>query len=143
MFPKLLLLALAPLALAQYDYGTSASAAPSSSPAASATSSGAAPTISVGAGGLVFSPNSVTVPVGGQVVFTFASQGHSATQADFAAPCAPAAAGANGTAPFNSGFVNQVGQTFVVTVESSDPVWFYCAQVTHCQNGMVGVINPP
>jgi hypothetical protein len=22
-------------------------------------------------------------------------------------------------------------------------MWFYCAQGTHCANGMVGVINPP
>jgi len=55
----------------------------------------------------------------------------------------PAAAGANGTAPFNSGLVTQGGQTFVVTVESTDPMWFYCGQVSHCQGGMVGVINPP
>jgi plastocyanin len=141
MFPKQLLLAAlaAPLALAlaQYDYSTpSANAAPS----ASATSSGAAPTISVGAGGLTFSPDSVTVPMGGQVVFSFAafSEGHSATQADFTGPCAPAA-----MAGFNSGFVTKGGQTFVVNVTSADPMWFYCGQVSHCQGGMVGVINPP
>jgi plastocyanin len=145
MFPKLILLALAPLALAQGEYGSPSSSSASTSATASATASGAAPTISVGAGGLVFSPDSVTVPVGGQVVFSFSafSAGHSATQADFASPCAPAAAGANGTAPFNSGLVSQGGQTFVVNVESTDPMWFYCGQVSHCQGGMVGVINPP
>lgn len=146
MFPKLLLLALAPLTLAQYGNPPSASTSTSAAAAvASTTSSGSAPTVSVGAGGLVFKPDSVTVPVGGQVVFEFAafSAGHSVTQADFSAPCAPAAAGANGSAPFNSGFVSQGGQTFVVTVNSTDPLWFYCGQVSHCQGGMVGVINPP
>jgi plastocyanin len=147
MLSKALLLALAaaPLSLAQYNYNTpSAAAAAATSPSATATSSSSAPTISVGSGGLTFSPSSVTVPVGGQVVFSFAafSAGHSATQADFAAPCAPAA-GANGSTPFNSGFVTQGGQTFVVDVASSDPMWFYCGQVSHCQGGMVGVINPP
>jgi len=145
----LLLAAAAPLALAQYDYNTGSSGSSTSSTAGSATatasSSGSAPTINVGASGLTFSPDSVTVPVGGQVVFKFAafSAGHSATQADFAAPCAPAAGGANGSTPFNSGLVSQGGQTFVVDVASSDPMWFYCGQVSHCQGGMVGVINPP
>jgi len=98
------------------------------------------PTVSVGAGGIKFTPDSVTVPKGGQVVFSFAafSAGHSVTQADFANPCQPGA-----TAPFNSGFVTQGGQSFLVTVNSTDPMWFYCAQVGHCQAGMVGVINPP
>jgi plastocyanin len=149
MLSKALLLALAaaPLSLAQYDYSTpsAAAATAATSPSATASSSSSAPTISVGAGGLTFSPSSVTVPVGGQVVFSFAafSAGHSATQADFAAPCAPAAGGANGSTPFNSGLVSQGGQTFVVDVASSDPMWFYCGQVSHCQGGMVGVINPP
>jgi plastocyanin len=139
MFPKqLLLVALAaPLALAQYAANTPAAA---SSPSASASSASAASTIAVGANGLTFSPNSVTVPVGGQVVFTFAafSEGHSATQADFAAPCVPA----SGTG-FNSGLVSSAADTFVVNVTSTDPMWFYCGQVSHCQGGMVGVINPP
>lgn len=145
----LLLAAAAPLALAQYDYNTASPGSSTSSAAGSATptasSSGSAPTINVGASGFTFSPDSVTVPVGGQVVFKFAafSAGHSATQADFSSPCVPAAAGANGTAPFNSGLVSQGGQTFVVTVQSSDPLWFYCGQLGHCQGGMVGVINPP
>jgi hypothetical protein len=32
---------------------------------------------------------------------------------------------------------------FTVMVNSTDPIWFYCGQVGHCQGGMVGVINPP
>lgn len=32
---------------------------------------------------------------------------------------------------------------FLVTVNSTDPIYFYCGQIGHCQAGMVGVINPP
>ena len=32
--------------------------------------------------------------------------------------------------------------TFTYTVKSTDPQVFYCAQLVHCQMGMVGVINP-
>jgi plastocyanin len=31
---------------------------------------------------------------------------------------------------------------FVYTVRNTDPQVFYCAQLVHCQMGMVGVINP-
>ncbi len=31
---------------------------------------------------------------------------------------------------------------FVVTVSSTDPIFFYCGQVGHCKSGMVGVVNP-
>jgi uncharacterized cupredoxin-like copper-binding protein len=32
---------------------------------------------------------------------------------------------------------------FTVTVNDTNPIWFYCGVPTHCQAGMVGVINPP
>ncbi|KAL8801805.1 MAG: hypothetical protein Q9182_004212 [Xanthomendoza sp. 2 TL-2023] len=28
-------------------------------------------------------------------------------------------------------------------VNDTKPIWYYCSQGDHCQNGMVGVINPP
>lgn len=31
---------------------------------------------------------------------------------------------------------------FTIPINSTDPIWFYCATGKHCQNGMVGVINP-
>lgn len=31
---------------------------------------------------------------------------------------------------------------FLVPINNTDPIWFYCAQARHCQVGMVGVINP-
>jgi hypothetical protein len=32
---------------------------------------------------------------------------------------------------------------FLLTINSTDPIYYYCGQVGHCQAGMVGVINPP
>ncbi|KAK5116269.1 hypothetical protein LTR85_009241 [Meristemomyces frigidus] len=36
-------------------------------------------------------------------------------------------------------------EVFVITITDTNPIWFYCSQniYTHCQSGMVGVINPP
>lgn len=35
-------------------------------------------------------------------------------------------------------------QTFQIEINSTDPIFFYCAQtiLEHCKNGMSGVINP-
>jgi hypothetical protein len=32
---------------------------------------------------------------------------------------------------------------FLVTINTTDPIYYYCGQIGHCQGGMVGVINPP
>jgi hypothetical protein len=29
-----------------------------------------------------------------------------------------------------------------VTVNSTDPIFFYCSQASHCSQGMVGAVNP-
>ncbi|KAL7930795.1 hypothetical protein V8C35DRAFT_312211 [Trichoderma chlorosporum] len=62
---------------------------------------------------------------------------------DFANPCAPAKTGG-----FFSGFMpvsgsGEASETFQVTVNSTDPIFFYCAQNTfsHCKSGMSGVAN--
>jgi hypothetical protein len=31
--------------------------------------------------------------------------------------------------------------TFTITINNTTPLWFYCAQAKHCQNGMVMAIN--
>jgi len=49
------------------------------------------------------------------------------------------------TNAFYSGFMptDQMGQiTYTIQVKDTNPVWFYCSQGKHCQNGMVGAINP-
>lgn len=32
--------------------------------------------------------------------------------------------------------------TFTVTINDTNPIYFYCLFTGHCQAGMVGVINP-
>jgi plastocyanin len=96
--------------------------------------------VNVGQSGLSFSPNSISAAVGDIVQFTFFPGGHSATQGAFDTPCNPGSV-SNG---FFSGFVDpSSGNVFQVTINSTDPIWFYCSQVGHCEAGMVGAINPP
>lgn len=33
--------------------------------------------------------------------------------------------------------------TYVVNVQVTTPLWFYCAQSNHCSTGMVFAVNPP
>ncbi|KNG48202.1 hypothetical protein DDE82_007128 [Stemphylium lycopersici] len=96
------------------------------------------------AGDLVFKPDSVQAAEGDTVTFKFWPKNHSVAQATFANPCQPMSGG------FWSGFVptsdmeSVASTTFTYEVtNASAPIWFYCTQGMHCQNGMVGVINPP
>lgn len=113
----------------------------------------------VGGASLTFTPNSVTANPGDVIQFQFAARNHTVTQSDQSSPCQPlsaaaatGAAGASGAsaqaaAGVNSGFIafdngasGFVG-TFDMPVTSSKPMFLYCAQATHCQSGMVMVIN--
>ncbi|KAL6696898.1 Cupredoxin [Trichoderma pleuroticola] len=93
---------------------------------------------------LTFSPDTVTAKVGDILDFHFHAVNHSVVMGDFANPCAPAKTGG-----FYSGFMpvsgsGEADETFQVTVNSTDPIFFYCAQnkFTHCKSGMSGVVNP-
>src|SRR5579862_6344913 len=104
-----LLATLLPLALAQYDYG--------SSPSSSTTSSAASPTsssnsgvhiVQVGNGGLKFSPDSLTANAGDSVEFQFNPLNHSVVQSSFQAPCVPSSnALFSGFVPVSSGVGSQ------------------------------------
>ncbi|XP_014561324.1 hypothetical protein COCVIDRAFT_33661 [Bipolaris victoriae FI3] len=103
-------------------------------------------TIAVGdkAGNLVFKPDSIMAAEGDTVTFKFWPKNHSVAQATFANPCQPMSNG------FWSGFVPTSDAEKVATTtftyevtNASAPIWFYCTQGMHCQNGMVGVINAP
>ncbi|KAF2669717.1 Cupredoxin [Microthyrium microscopicum] len=137
------ILSVLPLAFAQYNYGSTTAQSSSTATAASSTSaaSGSVATVAVGQNGFTFSPDTLTAAVGSRIVFQIYPGDHSVTQGDFSTPCQSNSTG------FNSGFINSnsgpAAQAFTITVNSTDPIWFYCAQVTHCQSGMVGVINPP
>lgn len=96
-----------------------------------------------GTGILQFNPNQVTAVVGDTVSFTFKQKNHTATQSTLQNPCQQAPGG------FDSGFIpvpdtNTAGPFPIAqfTVADTNPVWVYCRQANHCQQGMVFAINP-
>jgi len=141
---------LAGVALAQnYGGGGSNNSPTSSSTTSKASSTTAAAangvqTIVAGQGGnLAYSPNSVTAPVGSIVEFQFAGPGHTVTSAAFDSPCVGNSSSIFSGVIGSGGASNIASNTFQITINDTNPIWFYCAIPTHCQAGMVGVINPP
>lgn len=99
--------------------------------------------VTVGGTGIIaYNPNQVTAAVGDTVTFTFMQKNHTATQSTLQTPCQALAGG------FDSGFIPVADTattdfpTAVFTVEDTTPVWVYCRQANHCQQGMVFAINP-
>jgi len=101
-------------------------------------------TIEVTVGGpdtLKFNPESVTANPGDIVQFNFQQKNHTATQSTFEAPCIPAPNG------FDSDFVpvfdpNGGSPVALMTIADTNPIWVYCRQGNHCQQGMVFAVNP-
>ncbi|KAF9265753.1 hypothetical protein L218DRAFT_859348 [Marasmius fiardii PR-910] len=95
-----------------------------------------------GPGVLSYSPEFVNASVGDVIRFTFKQKNHTVTQSTLQSPCSPKADG------FDSGFVpvaDSVTEGFPLaqfTVEDTAPVWVYCRQANHCQQGMVFAVNP-
>ncbi|OJD09922.1 hypothetical protein AJ78_08857 [Emergomyces pasteurianus Ep9510] len=95
-----------------------------------------------GEAGLVFQPETVNAAIGDMVIFDFMSQNHTATQSTFNQPCARMAEG------IDSGFMPNPNNTvspapnMQFQVTTLDPVWMFCSQGKHCQQGMVFSINP-
>jgi plastocyanin len=129
--------------------------------AAFAQSSPAIQVVTVGEGGqLRYNPDTITAAVGSQVEFQYFGPAHSVVQADFNTPCSPFNNGAGffagmqttGTGPNVSVLSTKATRfqsnnclqplTFTITINDTKPIWFYCAFPSHCQAGMVGVINP-
>ena len=84
------------------------------------------------------------------VQFQFWAGNHTVTQSSFDSPCMPLAmsAGAGGAAGIYSSFMpaaasQKMGEipVFTVMVNDTKPIWVYCSQGKHCQEGMVMVIN--
>ncbi|KAL7792564.1 hypothetical protein V8C37DRAFT_379893 [Trichoderma ceciliae] len=98
--------------------------------------------IDVGENGFTFTPDSVTANVSDILEFHFHPQNHSVVMGDFENPCAPAKTGGffSGFMPVTSG---EGPEVFQVTVNSTDPIFFYCSQnlLSHCISGMSGVVN--
>lgn len=89
---------------------------------------------------LIFTPQEVTTQPGDKVEFQFSERNHTVTQSAFDSPCEPMANA------LHSGFVPTIANqsmvtTFTMTVNSTAPMFLYCAQGKHCQAGMVMTIN--
>ncbi|KAH6680249.1 Cupredoxin [Halenospora varia] len=134
-------------ALAQSTSKTATSSAAKTSSTGSATGMTTVHVVKVGSanGSLVFAPNEVKAVVGDMVQFQFAPNNHTVTQSTFDAPCQPIAMNSNVTGIY-SGFMpvsaaSTTTPTYTIMVNNTTPMWLYCSQGKHCQNGMVMVIN--
>jgi plastocyanin len=94
-----------------------------------------------------YSPESLKADVGDMIQFQFVAGNHTATQSTFDNPCQPIAMHSNATG-FHSGFQpaaasSSMGMTSTYSIQVTDtkPIWVYCAQGKHCENGMVMVVN--
>jgi len=106
-------------------------------------------TVTVGLNGtLTYTPANITAAKGDIVSFVFATGNHSVTQSTFAQPCTQLT---NTTVTPNvvgisSGFVKAPPSgdlptwSFAVS-DTATPLWFFCLQGKHCQQGMVFSIN--
>jgi plastocyanin len=98
--------------------------------------------VEVGKGGLTFTPNQVSGVAGDEVIFTFTAKNHTVTQSTLAIPCAPVAGGGDsGFMPVAAGSTVLPTKRIVIP-DATTPLWFYCKQANHCQQGMVFAINP-
>jgi hypothetical protein len=102
----------------------------------------------VGGTALTFTPNSVTANPGDVIQFQFAARNHTVTQSLPESPCRPIDGAAGGAPPgVNSGFIPYDGGAsgmvgiFDVPVMSASPMFLYCAQAMHCQQGMIMAVN--
>jgi plastocyanin len=93
-----------------------------------AVASGVTVTVTVGNGGLFFSPSSVTIHPGDIVQWTWSSSGHSTTSGS---DCAP-------DGIWDSGILNQ-GATFSHTFNTAGSFPYFCSP--HCSMGMTGMVT--
>jgi len=100
---------------------------------------GAEHEIEVGEEGLTFTPRTVTAKQGDIIVFKL-YPGHDVVQSSFSSPCQPSS---NGFFSGSYSDTNNGELKFVVQVNGTDPIYFYCSVASHCQSGMVGGINVP
>jgi len=97
--------------------------------------------VDVGLNGLNFTPPTINVQPGDTVEFTFHPKNHSATQSSFASPCVSKLGGSDtGFQPVSANAT--VSPNVTITVNDTNPLWFYCMQANHCEQGMVFSINP-
>ncbi|KAK4121851.1 hypothetical protein N657DRAFT_576970 [Parathielavia appendiculata] len=100
-------------------------------------------------GSLTYSPDKLVAQPGEFVQFQFLAGNHTVTQSTFDKPCQPISLNSNVTG-FHSGFLPAAASasmgmvpTYTIQINNTNPLWLYCAQGRHCQQGMVMVINEP
>jgi len=94
-----------------------------------------------GSAGLVYTPTTVNASVGDTILFTFGTKNHTVTQSTFAAPCKAMSGGVDSGFQAVAAGAAQVPQ-YSITVNATTPLWFYCQQTGHCEQGMVFAVNP-
>lgn len=141
--------ALATGVMAQSTTSATKTTSSSSSSTSTSASAGATHSISVGAEGFKFSPDTVTnASIGDIIEFRFYPTGHSVVRSEYKYPCIPYEDTGPNKVGFFSGFQNVAtitnnGPTFSVRVNDTQPIFFYCAAPGSCiDNYMIGVINP-
>ncbi|KAK7682631.1 hypothetical protein QCA50_014431 [Cerrena zonata] len=102
--------------------------------------------------GLGFDPSSIRPAAGDTITFTYALPEyiknpsvtqHSATQSTFENPCSKMDGGFD-TGIQSTGSVNSnTGNSYDLTVNDTNPLWFFSAANSDCKSGMVLAVNPP
>ncbi|KAF9484796.1 hypothetical protein BDN70DRAFT_56090 [Pholiota conissans] len=104
-------------------------------------------TVTVGQLGSFYDPPELLTGVNDTVTFVFAGPFHTVTQSTLDNPCVALAGG------FNSGVVgrgtnntNAPTPTWTIRItNNTEPIYYFCeisTPTSHCESGMVGVINP-
>jgi plastocyanin len=93
-----------------------------------------------------FDPDKVKAEVGDTINFSFYPKNHSVAQSSYDKPCEPMSGGSD-MKPIFSGFMavgsgeEEASMMYSVKINNTDPIWLYCSQASHCQDGQVMVIN--
>ncbi|TIB42168.1 hypothetical protein E3P86_00471 [Wallemia ichthyophaga] len=88
-------------------------------------------------GVLRFVPFAMQADVGDKIQFTWMANNHGVTKSSMTGLC-----NATEDKPFKSPVQNAT-TTFEITVDTTDPMFYYCPVGNHCASGMYGMINPP
>lgn len=90
-------------------------------------------------------PNKIVAQPGDVVNFQFIKGNHTITQSPFSAPCTRQKNTVTGELGIDTSFQFVSSNSIVVPVliDSTAPIWLFCGQATHCNDGMVAVINEP
>lgn len=103
-------------------------------------------TVMVGAGGLLYSPESIYAKTGDIVHFKFLAKNHTVTQSTFDKPCLKMEGGDDSDFQPSKATVEDQSSapSWAYTVKDEKPSWWYCKQKTgnHCGKGMTFAINP-